>query len=221
MPHTRQVKIHRALWINPYFLVHPVRLGEMLKFLWWSLKMFLSTDDVSTCVLSLITISSARFLDVLQNAGCVNSTQTRLFNISSYILNKSNDSEIKRLIKTKQLSLKKPELRPKTYLGLISSSYISVWVSEWVRWAALSLAFKSNWHEGFPVSSPHNPAPNARVGNTVHGGKLSEKDRSDRVFSAEGPWLKSCDRDTPCAVSLALRVSAFERWVLRGSSMWM
>ncbi len=107
MPHTRQVKIHRALWINPSFLgdVHPVRVGEMLKFLWCSLKMFLSTDDVSTCVLSLITIFSACFLDVLQNAGCVNSTQTWLFNISSYILKKSNDNEIKRLIKTKQLSL--------------------------------------------------------------------------------------------------------------------
>lgn len=107
MPHTRQVKIHRALWINPSFLgdVHPVRVGEMLKFLWCSLKMFLSTDAVSTCVLTLITISSACFLDVLQNAGCVNSTQTWLFNISSYILNKINDNEIKRLIKTKQLSL--------------------------------------------------------------------------------------------------------------------
>jgi len=42
------------------------------------------------------------------------------------------------------------------------------------------------------------------------------------VLRAASPLLKSCDRDTPRAVSLALRVSAFERWVfLLGSSMWM
>ncbi len=104
MPHTRQVR-STELVNKSIFSGSSSACRGNAEVLVMSLKMFLSTDDVSTCVLSLITISSARFLDVLQNAGCVNSTQTRLFNISSYILNKSNDSEIKRLIKTKQLSL--------------------------------------------------------------------------------------------------------------------
>lgn len=191
MPHTRQVKIHRALWINPSFLgdVHPVRVEEMLKFLWCSLKMFLSTDDVSTCAFSLITISSACFLDVLQNAGCVNSTQTWLFNISSYILNKSNVNEIKRLIKTKQLCLWMPEFRAKTYFGLISSSYSSGWVSEWGERRFLSPSNPTDMKR-FPGFVPTESSTKRSIlilGNTGHGGKLSEKGSSGKVVCAEGP----------------------------------
>lgn len=156
MSHTRQVKIHRALWLNPSFLgdVHPVPVEEMLKFLWCSLKMFSSTDDVSTCVLILKTISYACFLDVLQNAGCVNSTQTWLFNISSYILSKSN--EIKRLNKTKQLSLS-------------DRKHIWAWFPRDIAVSEVSGAFSRlqiqlTWSV-FPVSSPQNPE--SRMGNTA------------------------------------------------------
>lgn len=110
--------------------VHPVRVEEKLKFLWCSLKMFLSNDDVSTCVLCLITISAACFLDMFQNAGCVN--QTWPFNISSYILNKSSNNEKRLTLKLNNFLFKTQSSDQKHILAWFPlATAAREWVSEW------------------------------------------------------------------------------------------
>lgn len=166
--------------------VHPVRVEEKLKFLWCSLKMFLSNDDVSTCVLCLITISAACFLDMFQNAGCVN--QTWPFNISSYILNKSSNNEKRLTLKLNNFLFKTQSSDQKHILAWFPlATAAREWVSE-VSCAFSRLQIQLTW-SFFPVSSPQNPPPKAlsRMGNTGHGGKLSGKCSSDEVLRSAGP----------------------------------
>lgn len=154
MPHTRQVKIHRALWINPSFLGEcspsacRVKAEVLVMFFenvlvhWWCIHLCLESDNNS----------AACFLDMFQNAGCVNSTQTWPFNISSCILNKSNNNEKRLTLKLNNFLFKSQSSDQKHILAWFPRAIAA---REWVRWAALSLAFKSNWHEAFSRSPPH------------------------------------------------------------------